>query len=712
MSCIRSYVEKGVQNAGKTPIWVGASDISEKQHNKHFGRNTLPGGPFQLEPVFLSPNVKDAYYNGFCNDSVWPLFHYFPSYAKFSDAYFESYLSANRSFLEKIKSIYKPGDVIWIHDYHLMLLPQLIRSQFPDATIGFFLHIPFPSFELFRLFPDNSRKELLTGLLGADLVGFHTHDYVQHFLRSVRQIHGLDINMRTIALPDRNVVADCFPAGIDYMKFSQAIANEKAFAERNRIRKMLNDSKIIVSADRLDYTKGLLNRLKGFELFLEKYPLYRGKVAYLLLIVPSRDVISKYKENKIDIEGLVSRINGQYGSIGWTPVIYQYKSLDFEKLAGLYLSADAALICPLRDGMNLVAKEFVASRQDKKGVLILSETAGAASELGEAILVNPTDRVAIADSIYKALTMPAAEQAERNEEMQKRLQTYDVAKWGEDFLSQLLLCKAKQSSLTVKEVSENTEQEIVRDYRRASSRLILLDYDGTLVPISRRLERCQPSEELIALLQLLSTDSRNTLVVVSGRPKEVLSTWFRSIGINLVAEHGAFIKRQGKAWEQSLSTSDEWKQLVLPFFRQISERCPRSFVEEKALSIAWHYRNAEPELGFARSRELINTLLEFSVQQDFQVIEGNMIVEARARGVDKGFAARQWLDKNAYDFVMAAGDDRTDEDLFKAVDKSAYSIRVGLVSSEARYNLRKQSDIIRLLSKLSACRSLEESPFP
>jgi trehalose 6-phosphate synthase/phosphatase len=704
VSSIKSYVQK--TNASQEfqkeycPIWVGASDVPGKKLSEAIKPDSLFYDDFELAPVFLPPAVNDKFYNGFCNDTIWPLFHYFPSYAKFTDDTFDSYVKANEIFCQKVVAMYRPGDTIWVHDYHLMLLPALLRKILPDSAIGFFLHIPFPSFELFRLIPSKWRKDILNGLLGADLIGFHTNDYVQHFLKSIREILGYENKLRVVNTPDRSITVDTFPISVDYNKFNKAALENEVFVERNKIKKRLYDTKLIISVDRLDYAKGLINRLESYELFLEGHPEYRKNVAYIFQVVPSRDIITKYNETKKEIEGLVSRINGKYGSIDWTPVVYQYKTLEFKKLLGLYLAADVALITPMRDGMNLVAKEFVASRTDRRGVLILSETAGASSELGEAILVNPTDRQEIVNALSQALSMPVQEQVIRNETMQKRLQEYDVMRWAEDFLSQLEARKLKQEKLKVKEVTSNIEKGITEHYERSQNRLILLDYDGTLTPLARLPHLAAPGEELLKLLRSLASDPKNDIVLISGRPIDVLEKWFGELPLNLVAEHGAFYKVKGTDWLQTIPVSAGWKQTVMQVLKLYTERCQGTFVEEKMLSLAWHYRNAEKELGFLRSRELINALVELSSHLNFQIIEGNKVIEARARGIDKGLAASIWLKHSQRDFVMAIGDDRTDEDMFRIIPSEGYSIRVGLMQSVARYNLKHQKEVLILLRKL------------
>lgn len=701
VSSISSYIDNHKTSNDPTEVvWIGSSDLSETKFSENFTANHISFGQYTLCPVFLPKETRDRFYNGFCNDTLWPLFHYFPSYAKFNEVDYLIYREGNLKFAEKIMEIYQPGDTIWVHDYHLMLLPALLRSMQADILIGFFLHIPFPSFEIFRLLPSIWRKEILEGLLGSDLIGFHTNDYAQYFLRSVRQILGYDDNMRMLLTPDRSIAVDVFPVSIDYQKFYQSIYDRNTLRHVKQFRKDLKGLHTVVSVDRLDYTKGIVNRLESFELFMTKHPQYIKQVSYLLVVVPSRDIITKYRENKKEIEQAVSRINGKFGSIGYTPVVYQYRSLDFDELTGLYLAADVAFIAPVRDGMNLVAKEFVATWSNGEGVLILSETAGAAAELGEALLVNPTDREEMANAIYTALNMKPHEQISRNKIMQKQLKEYDVTRWAEDFISSLKQSKEQQENFLVKKVDTHIKKLILNHYSSSENRLLLFDYDGTLAPLARLPHEAAPSAELHELLESLSEHTGNSVAIISGRPQETLEQWFGHLPINLVAEHGAFSKQIDGPWKKNIQINIEWKKEVFSILQRFSAMCPGSFAEEKKSSIAWHYRNVSPELGFLRSRELVDTLDQLSVHQDFYVMQGNKVVEIRSRGCDKGTAATHLLGLKTYDFVLAIGDDKTDEDMFRVIPDHGYSIRIGMVTGNAKYNFRDQRSVLPFLTEI------------
>jgi trehalose 6-phosphate synthase/phosphatase len=344
---------------------------------------------YRSHPVFLTKSEVNSFYYGFCNKTIWPLFHYFPNFTVYDRSMWNAYKKVNRMYAEQVLRHLEPGDTLWIHDYHLMLLPELIRRSTQDVKIGFFLHIPFPSFEIFRLMP--WRKELLEGLLGAHLIGFHTYDYVRHFHSSIRRLLGYEHELGRIIMPNHVVRVDAFPMGIDYDRYAGAGEKGSVKQEVEKILRKVGGQKVILSVDRLDYSKGILNRLEAFDHFLHEYPEYREKVVLILIAVPSRTGVETYQILKKDLDETIGRINGKYGSIGWVPVWYLYRFLPFDELTAVYSLAQVALVTPLRDGMNLIAKEYVATKRDKPGALILSGMAGSASELGEAIIVNPNN---------------------------------------------------------------------------------------------------------------------------------------------------------------------------------------------------------------------------------------------------------------------------------------------------------------------------------
>ena len=650
-------------------------------------------------PIFLSQRNIENYYYGFCNKTIWPLFHYFPLYAVFIKNLWESYKRVNQAFCNTIINFAKPDDIIWIHDYHLMLLPKLIREKIPEATISFFLHIPFPAFEIFRLLP--WRKEILDGLLGADLIGFHTYDYVRHFLDSVRRIVGHEHSFGHISVNGRIVKIDVFPMGIDYERFHKAVKKGEVQKEINKLRKKLGERRIILSVDRMDYTKGIPQRLEAFDLLLEKYPEYRGKVTFILVAVPSRTKVEHYTLLKKQVDELVGRINGKYGTIEWMPVWYLYRSLPFSNLVALYNIADVAFVTPLRDGMNLIAKEFVATKSDQTGVLILSEMAGAAKELGEAIIINPNNKEEMLNALKEALTMTEEEQKERNKIMQKRLKRYNVVKWANDFIDRLCYIKKMQQELCIRKLTSKIRKRLINDYLKSNKRLILLDYDGTLVPLVEKPENAKPDSELIVILKNLVQESKNEVVIISGRDKNTLEKWFGSLNLGLIAEHGVWIK--DKKWEMIEPLKNDWKEQIKPILELYVDRTPGSFIEEKEFSLVWHYRKSDPELAEIRARELKDALLHLTANLKLEVLEGSKVIEIKDAGINKGRAALRWIQKEKWDFILAIGDDRTDEDVFAVLPKSAYSIKVGLSASQAKFNVDSQEDIRKLLRELEEC---------
>jgi len=700
VSALKGYFEqsnsKGTDFSEK--IWVGSCDFSEKDWNEN--KDKLQSTDFSIEPVFIENTLYSDYYNGFSNSTIWPLFHYFPSLTTFEKQQFEAYHQVNQMFADIINKIVKDDDVIWIHDYQLMILPQMLRKANRAARIGFFLHIPFPSYEIFRLLPREWKKSILDGLLGADLIGFHTYDYAQYFINSAKMILGLENHYNLIQYGDRLVRADLFPIGIDYNKFKKASENKEVIAYKDDLRQNFKGRKIIFSVDRLDYTKGLNYRLQGYENFLERYPEWREKLIFILNIVPSRDNIPTYNERKKTIEEKVSTINGRYSTIQWQPLIYRYNHLPFQELCGLYLAANIALITPLRDGMNLVAKEYVASSKEG-GVLILSELTGAASELNEALMVNPTDTEEMADTIASALAMPMEEQKHRMQTMQKRLSDYDIVQWVNDFLDQLSKIKKDQQKIEVKFLDVNTVQKIKNNYSRAGRRCFLFDYDGTLAPLVKIPSEAKPSNELKSFLQELSSDKKNEVVIISGRDAQTLQKWLGHLKLNFIAEHGSFIRYKNGEWESQTNVPAGWKEEIRPMLDAYVIRCPGAQVEEKQNTISWHYRNAHGDLGFLRSRELLNNLSHLTGNSPLQVIDGNKVLEVRLTGMDKGMTALKVVNKLSPDFTLCIGDDTTDEDMFTALEAKAYTIKVGKGPTAARYNLAGQEEVLPFLQEIT-----------
>ena len=680
-------------------LWIGWPGVAGKEIEKDVEARLLSEDCY---PVPLSEHDVEAYYHGFSNRTIWPLFHYFPLHAEYSEEFWRAYERVNTTFADLIAEIARPNDLIWIHDYHLMLLPRLLRQRLPRAAIGFFLHIPFPSFEIFRLLP--WRERILEGLLGANLVGFHTYDYTGHFLDSVHHLLGYEPTMGQVTTANQIVRADTFPMGIDYERYSGISEDAKVQAERKRVRKKLGEHQVILSVDRLDYTKGIPERLEAFSAFLDRHPRFRRKVVLVLVVVPSRTRVEHYLQLKRRVDELVGQINGKHGTIGWMPIWYLYRSLPFYSLGALYGLADVALVTPLRDGMNLVAKEYTAAQTDGKGVLILSETAGAAQELGEAIIVNANNQEEIAGALVRALEMPEREQVERNRIMQTRLKRYNVVRWADEFVDKLLQAKRLERQMEEKALSLEMQGKLVDDFRQSNRALLLLDYDGTLVPFSPRPAEAMPGVKLLRLLRGLAGNPRNEVVLISGRDKDTLEKWFGNLRVSLVAEHGVWIKEKGGMWQTIETLTNEWKKEIRSILESWVDRTPGAFIEEKEFSLVWHYRKANPELGELRARELINNVSNITANLNLQVLAGSKVVEVKNAGIDKGRMALRYLSREKWDFVMAVGDDWTDEDTFKVLPPTAWSIKVGFGASAARFSLGSPDKVTSLLAKMAVQR--------
>ncbi|MBI4234017.1 MAG: bifunctional alpha,alpha-trehalose-phosphate synthase (UDP-forming)/trehalose-phosphatase [Chloroflexi bacterium] len=678
-------------------MWIGWPGVVAPPQRAETAAKLL--SEFNCYPVFLPERVAERFYEGFTNKTLWPLMHTFPMYTRYSANEWEAYQEANRLFCEAVVELAQPDDTIWVHDYHLMLLPKYLRERLPDAAIGFFLHIPFPRYDVFALLPWH--RQLVDSLLACNLVGFHTYEYAQAFLGCVRRVIGYDNDMGQVMAGHRVVQVDVFPMGIDFQRFADSATNPEAQEEMHRIRAWKGPHRLVFSVARLDYTKGIPQQLEAIEEFYARYTQWRGRVVFVVVIVPSREKVEHYALLKREIDRSVGQINSQYGTIEWTPIQYIYRSLSFHELAALYCGADVALITPLRDGMNLIAKEYVASRTDGAGILILSEAAGAAKELPEAIVVNPNSKEEVAEALHRALLMPLREQKSRNRAMRSRLERHDVRRWAERFLYKLREASALSLELAARLLDHAERRELVESYRRATRRLFLLDYDGTLAPFTERPNRARPTTRVMSLLRALASTPSSKLVLLSGRERQSLERWFGGLPITLVAEHGAWVRWKGNSsWEALAKLNTRWKSRIRPILALFVERIPGSSIEEKDFSLCWHYRKADEESALAAARELVDALTELTANLDIHVLPGNKVVEVKSSGVSKGAFYLHYLAREPQDFILAVGDDWTDESLFSTLPENAFSIRVGFSSSSAKFNVESPDEVLALLDDL------------
>lgn len=683
-------------------IWIGwpGMYIDNVQQRKEVDRKLAE---LNLYPVYLDQEEINQYYEGFSNEILWPVFHYMVSYAHYENSYWEYYYRVNKKFCAALLQKLQPGDTVWVHDYHLLLLPGMIRAAQPNAIIGFFQHIPFPSFELFRLIP--WRSELLEGMLGADLLGFHTFDDARHFLNACSRILTAQSSFNTVTYKGKNTTVESFPMGIDYDKFLVLSHDPVVLQNIVQFKKTFGDIRLILSIDRLDYSKGIIQRLQAFDVFLEKYPEYKERVSIYMIVVPSRDNVPLYKELRDAIDKMVGNINARYRTNNWSPVNYFYRSFPIEMLAALYQSADVCLVTPMRDGMNLVCKEFIASRIDNNGVLILSEMAGAAKELVDAIIVNPNNVEEMSSAMLKALNMPVYDQEIRMKQMRQLVSKYNVVNWSQTFVKRLQEVIRKQV-LSSKYIDISVQRDIHLQYSIAKKRLILLDYDGTLVNFSTQYLKASPDKELYAILDGLTKDSQNKVVIISGRNYITLEEWMGNMKLDLIGEHGIWQKKYENAkWEKTIKLTDAWKQELLPILHTYTDRTPGSFIEEKSYSLVWHYRKVENELGELRASELNSNLRYFLSDMPLNLLAGNKVIEIKSMEVNKGKIVESYMSNTVgYDFIMAVGDDITDEDMFKVLKDKAVTIKVGSAKSDAAYFLKNVKETRMLLNSLLAKR--------
>lgn len=638
--------------------------------------------------VDLPDDVAAGFYEGYANQTLWPVFHNFPSQLKFDAKDWDAYVEANRIFCDAVVNRYKPDDLIWVHDYQLMLLPQMLRDKLPNAAVGFFLHIPFPSAEIFPVLP--RREELLEGLLGADLLAFQTHGHLQQFRAALLRVLGKESKMADIVVDSRPVHLEALPIGIAPDEYLHLLNHDEKTAEQyGELVERYRGRKVLLAVDRLDYTKGVPERLRAFAHLLRSSPELKEKVILIQIAVPTREGIDTYQELRTEVNRLVGEINGKLGTPEWTPLVYINRSIERTELVSLYKLADVCWVGPLRDGMNLVAKEYVACKPDGDGVLVLSEFAGAAAEMGEALLINPFDEDRTAAALKRALALDEQERRIRMMTLHHRVVRNNVFHWGDGFVAAL-----EEAALERRRSIDSQPQRLhpaeIRDaYLRSHRRLLIFDYDGTLVAFAKWPQQAVPPPALLDLLNALAADPRNRVVVMSGRSAENLDRWFGKLRqVSLVAEHGAEIKPAStSAWESMRPQAPaDWKGDVIPILEHFVDRTPGSFVEEKKYALVWHYRMAEPEFGEWLANELVSMLEAMLAKTELRAFRGEKIVEIKPVWANKGEAVERLLrELPDLDFVFAAGGDRSDEDLFGRFQNDAWTIHVGRGPTRASF---------------------------
>ncbi|HLU67273.1 MAG TPA: bifunctional alpha,alpha-trehalose-phosphate synthase (UDP-forming)/trehalose-phosphatase [Kofleriaceae bacterium] len=672
-------------------VWIGwpGAVVPPEDEAEVASRLAEHGG---VVPVFLDRDQVEGWYEELSNRSLWPLFHSLPTPLRIAAGAWQRYVEVNEKFADAIAAEARPGDTIWVHDYQLALVPHLLRRRDVDCAIGFFLHIPFPASETFRTLP--MREDVLRGMLGANYIGFHAYEYVGHFRSSLMRILGVDSELEHVSLPTHHARMGALPIGIEPDEIEEVARRPEVVAEYEELVRRYRGRKVVLGVDRLDYTKGLPQKLLAFEEMLERNPDLRDQVVFIQIAAPSRMAVAEYQQLKREIDELVGRVSGRFSSLDGSPIVYINQNVPRERLVPLFRRADVALVTPLRDGMNLVCLEYIAARGEEPGTLILSEFTGAAQCLSGAVLVNPYNTSQIASELAEVLR-GRGPGAEAFGHMREFVHGNTSTAWAERFLERLE-ATWREFGGQVRRLRSRAP-EVIGRLRAADRPLVLLDYDGTLQPHVRVPERAVPAARVREILVELSRLART--YVVSGRPASVLDAWLGDLPIGLVCEHGLSIKHPDGSWSEPPRIDPRvLDEVVLPLFRDFCERTPGSRIERKASSIAWHYRGSDPRLGAWRAGELSTQLGNRLVGQPYSVLMGSRVIEVRHVAITKGAATAQILAANPEtDFVLCAGNDRTDEDMFHEVVASnlpAIVIYVGGAHTSAEFFVESPTELI------------------
>ena len=686
-------------HAARDSLWLGWPGSGYESANDRRRLTRLLRDTYRFSPVYLTDEQVQRYYYGFSNGALWPLCHFFEAHVVYDDDEWEAYVEVNRLFCDAVADEMHGDELIWVHDYHLFLLPDMLRQRFPEARIGFFLHTPFPPSELFRVLP--CREALLRGLLGADVVGFQTFNNLQNFLYAVYRVLGIAAEMNALSYEGRPVNCAVHPISVDPKQFLTALDSDAAaLEEARRLDEAMGDRKVILGMDRLDYSKGIPGRLRAYQRLLGAHPEWREAVTLVQVAVPSREQVAAYQELRRQVDELVGEINGTYGTTTWTPVQYVHRNLPFAEICALLQRADIALVTPLRDGMNLVAKEYAVCQKERAGALILSEFAGASSELGEAFFVNPYDTEGMAARMHEVLSSSHEALADRMGALHRRVCGHTVHAWAQKFLDQLTSVLTQRTPCALHDAAQ---RRLLVAYAKAEKRVLLLGYDGAPSSSVERWYRTAPDADLLAALQALSQDTCNTVAVLSGQDRSTMENWFGSCGAILAAEEGGWIRESPQApWRQTLADlEDDWKAAVRPILEEAVTRTPGSALEERGHSLGWQYHLADPEFGLWQAHELYGHLQSLLAGSGLQVQRGNKLVEIKWAEIHKGMIGAQIIAAAGADFIMALGGQRADEALFEVVPPEQWTVRTGTGFSGAQFVLPATADVVALLQTLA-----------
>ncbi|KAK7462851.1 hypothetical protein VKT23_007427 [Stygiomarasmius scandens] len=647
---------------GYQPKETGSADLDDEKDEK----KTV------YVPVWMPGKVAHGHYDGYCKQILWPLFHYLlwqdvaTEYAS-ADSHYPFYEAANAAFARRICEVYRPGDLIWIHDYHLLLLPKMVREHIPEVILGLFVHTPFPSSEVFRCLP--RRKEILDGMLGANLVCFQTYSYSRHFISTCIRVCGYEASSRGIDVEGHVTSVLHCPVGVDAERVSRDLTRPGIKPKFDALRTLYEGKKIIVGRDKLDVVKGVLQKLRAFEKLLQDYPEWIGNVVMIQVTSPA---LSDSPKLERQVSELVAHINGEYGSLDFIPCHHYHQTLKKDEFYALLSVADLAVITPLRDGMNTTSMEFViAQEKTKKSPSVLSEFMGISKHMEDALQVNPWNLGDVAAAMNRGLLMPESEKESRHAKLHKVVTTHTSHSWAA-VLVKMLLGQVGGAN-TARRTPYIPKELLQKKYIDAKKRLFLFDYDGTLAPIVKVPSMAVPSEETLTALKQLCDDPKNIVYIISGRDGEFLEQHLGHLkNLGFSAEHGGFVREPGNdQWMNFTEALDmSWMTEVHEIFRYYTERTTGSQIEVKKSSITWHYRSADPEWGQFQCRQC-QDLLENNLahKRPIEVLVGKKNLEVRPIAVNKGEIVKRILYHNPdAEFIFCAGDDKTDEDMFRALN--------------------------------------------
>ncbi|KAJ6705940.1 ALPHAALPHA-TREHALOSE-PHOSPHATE SYNTHASE [UDP-FORMING] 6 [Salix purpurea] len=711
---------------------------------------------FKCVPAFIPPDLFTKFYHGFCKQHLWPLFHYMLPLSpdlggRFDRSLWQAYVSVNKIFADKVMEVISPDDdYVWVHDYHLMVLPTFLRKRFNRVKLGFFLHSPFPSSEIYRTLP--VRDELLRALLNSDLIGFHTFDYARHFLSCCSRMLGLSYQSKRgyigLGYYGRTVNIKILPVGIHIGQLQSVLNLPETESKVAELHDRFRGQTVMLGVDDMDIFKGISLKLLAMEQLLTQHPNKRGEVVLVQIANPARGRGRNVQEVQSETKAAVRRINETFGSPGYTPVVLIDSPLQFYERIAYYTIAECCLVTAVRDGMNLIPYEYIICRQGnekldetlglnpsapRKSMLVVSEFIGCSPSLSGAIRVNPWNIDAVAEAMNSALIVPEPEKQMRHEKHHRYVSTHDVAYWAHSFLQDLeracrdhvrRRCWGIGFGLGFRVIALDPNfrklsvEHIVSAYKRTKHRAILLDYDGTMIlpsSISRT-----PNMEAVGVLNSLCTDPKNVVFLVSGKDRETLAEWFSSCEkLGIAAEHGYFVRTDHDVeWETCVSVADfDWKRIADPVMKLYTETTDGSYIERKESALVWNYQYADPDFGSCQAKELLDHLESVLANEPVTVKSSQHIVEVKPQGVNKGLVAERLLEimkqKGVLpDFVLCVGDDLSDEDMFEVIMSArsgpslspvaeVFACTVGRKPSRAKYYLEDTSEILRMLQGLA-----------